>query len=580
MKYRHATFLGAAALAMLAGSATVRAEPVTPERLANAASPAEAANWLMVNRTYDSHRYSPLNEITAENVGRLRLAFAVPLDRVGRGQGGAQGSVIINDGFIYIADQFGTPNKINGATGTIMWFCDTGVNTEPGAMTRTRNVGMALWGDMAITALGDGRLVACDSQSGEVVWESQVSHDPGESFEGNVLALNDKLVVGQAAGDWATRGYMAAVNPTNGEELWRFNVVPEPGKPGSETWKCGLTGNPNCWNPGGGALWTVGSYDPDLNLIYWGTGNPSPMMDPEYRPGDNLYTMSTLAVNQSNGELVWYFQHIPNDMTDYDSIGTHLLIDQTVDGVQQKIVAMFHRNGFLYRHDRTSGAFISAEPYIKELNWTAGIDTKTGLPIEYNPNVDLQVYAFGAQRRGGPDVLPCPHQHGAINYQATAYNPETGVAYGMTMDYGCYSQNAGVGFTAAVTPGLAFMVAEGGHMRQYGDAPTAALVAYNMSTGKEAARHEISTAAGNGGTGLSPGLVWSALNDGTFGAWDATTLEPLWSVNTGMGHRAAPSVYAVDGKQYVTILAAPASAHGYPAVSAKPAAIVLYAFTL
>ncbi len=578
--YKQALVFGAAAIALTGGSVAAQADSVTVERLANAASAEEAANWLMTNRTYDSHRYSPLSEITAANVSGLRLAFAVPIDTVGRNQTGAQGYPLIEDGQIYITDQYGTPYKIDGQTGAILWRCDTGVNTDVGAIARVRNVGMAIFGDQAITALGDGRVVACDSESGEVVWDSQISHDPGEAFEGNILAMDDKLIVGQALGDWATRGYLSAVDPTSGQEVWRFNVIPEPGQPGSETWKCPAA-NPNCWNPGGGGLWTVGSYDPAEKLIYWGTGNPSPMMDPEYRPGDNLYTMSTLAIDQPTGQLKWYFQHIPNDMTDYDSIGTHLLIDTTVDGVARKMVAMFHRNGFLYRHDRVSGAFIDANPYIKELNWTAGIDAKTGMPVEYNPNVDLQVYAFGAQRRGGPDVLPCPHQHGAINYQATAYNAESGIAYGMTMDFGCYSQNSGVGYApGSAVPGQAWMVAEGGHMRQFGDAPTAALVAFDMATGKEVARHDISTAAGNGGTALSPGLVWSALNDGTFGAWDATTLEPLWSTNTGVGHKAAPSIYAVDGKQYVTILAQPASAHGYPAVTAKPPAVILFAFTL
>ncbi len=581
MRLKQGLFLGLTAIGLVGAAAAVQAQSVTPDRLANAASPAEDPNWLMDNRTYDLHRYSPLNQITPDNVSHLRLAFAVPIDTVGRGQGGAEGYPVINDGAIYIADQFGTPYKIDGKTGAILWSCDTGVNTDPGAMTRTRNVGLALWGDEVVTALGDGRLVACDAGSGEVVWDSQITHNPAESFEGTVLAIKDKLVVGQSAGDWATRGFLAAADPKTGKELWRFNTVPEPGQPGSETWKCGETGNPDCWKTGGAALWTVGSYDQDRNEIIWGTGNPVPMMDPQYRPGDDLYSSSTIALNADTGKLQWYFQHIPGDMTDYDLIGTQLLVDTTVDGVKRNIVALFHRDGFFYRVDRTNGQFIDAHPYIEKLTWTKGIDAKTGKPIEYDPSKDLQVYAFGAQVRGGPDVFPCPHQHGGVNYQATAYNPETGIAYAMTQDFSCYSQNAGEGFQAAdAKPGQGFMVAASGHMTQYGDAPKAALVAFDASTGEQVARYDISDAAGNGGTALSPGLVWSGTNDGTFGAFDAKTLKPLWTTNTGNGQRAGASIYSVDGKEYVAILTQPASAHGYAAVSAKPPAVILFVFTL
>jgi alcohol dehydrogenase (cytochrome c) len=536
----------------------------------------------MVNGNYESHRYSSLDEITRDNVGGLRLAFAVPIDTIGRGQGSAQGYPVINEGSIYVADQFGTIFKLDGKDGSILWACDTGINTEPGGIVTTGNKGVALWGDMAQVALPDGRVVACDSGSGELVWEAQIMDTAlGEASEGVQLAMDDKLIVGQTRGDWTTRGYLVALDPNTGDELWRWYSVPEPGQPGSETWKCDLTGNPDCWKYGGGAFWTPGSYDAAQDLIVWGTGNPGPMMDPEYRPGDNLYTMSTVALSQDTGELAWYFQYIPGDMTDYDPINTHMLIDTSIGGTERNILALFNRNGFFYRLDRNDGTFIDSHQYITELNWTAGIDPKTGHPVEYDPGVDLQVYAFGPQRRGGPDVTPCPHQHGGVNFQGTAYNPETGITYAMSMDFGCYSQNAGVGFELAdAVIGQGFMVAEGGHMRQEGDAPTAALIGIDIRTGETVARWDYDQAAGNGGTALSPGLVWSALNDGTVLAFNDETLEPLWSTNTGIGHRAGPSIYAVDGKQYVTILAQPASAHGWSEISAKPPGLILFTFTL
>ncbi len=578
MLRKHSLLAGIAAGSLWAVAASAAdGGPVTADRLANAGSEAEAANWLMDNRTYDSNRYSPLTEITPANVSGMRMAFAVPLNGIGEtNPSGAQMTPLIKDGFIYVADQWGTPYKINantGKQGTLVWICDTGVDKAPGALTRVRNVGLVLQGSQVLTALGDGRVVACDDESGEVVWEQQITQNPGEGFEGTMINVNDKVVVGQSNGDWATRGFMAAIDPAaEGKELWRLYTIPEPGQPGSETWKCDQTGNPDCWKTGGAALWSTGSFEPATNTIYWGTGNPVPMMDPEYRPGDNLYSNSTLAVDADAGTLKWYFQYIPGDMTDYDAIGTH----QLVDAGGRKLVALFNRDGFLYTLNREDGTFVGATPYIEKLTWTAGIDPKTGKPVEYDPSQDLQVYAFGAQRRGGPEVTPCPHQHGGVNFQPTAVDPTTGIAYAGTMDFGCYIQSAQVNNPEDVHPGQGFF---GGAMQQFGDAPSGAIVAHDLATGKQVARFDYAY-PNNGGVSLSPGLVWTGFNDATFGAYDMQTLKPLWQVNTGVGFRTAPSIYAVDGKEYVAILASTAPDHGHPDVKLKPAATILFVFSL
>lgn len=385
------------------------ADEVTPERLAAAGTEAEAGNWLMVHRTYDSNRYAPLDEINASNVGDLQLAFAVPLGGLepsGFGFGSMEGTPLVDNGAMYVSDPWGTPYKIDVSSGTqgkVLWVCDTGIEKDPTSPVLLAHRGLALLGDKVITALNDGRVVACDMDTGDVVWDQQVGTD-GEGFTSAPLAIGDKVLVGQSYGDWATRGYLAALDAESGDEVWRFYAVPEPGEPGSETWLCEETGNPDCWKTGGGALWVTGSYDPETNTTYWGTGNPTPMFDPEFRPGDNLYTNSTIALDVDSGELKWHFQYTPGDYMDYDEVGIQLLMDVTIDGEERKVLSHFGRNGIFYTLDRNSGEYIQSVQYVTELNWTTGIDSKTGKPVEYDPSQTLQTYAQGAlppwRRRG------------------------------------------------------------------------------------------------------------------------------------------------------------------------------------
>ncbi|RYG94500.1 MAG: PQQ-dependent dehydrogenase, methanol/ethanol family, partial [Alphaproteobacteria bacterium] len=354
--------------------------------------------------------------------------FAVPLggaEPAGFGAGSMESTPLANDGFLYISDPWGTPSKIDasdGKQGKLVWTGETGVDKDPSRGILLASRGLALSGNLVITALNDGRVMAFDDETGDVVWDQQVAKDPGEGFTNAPLAVKDMILVGQSYGDWATRGWIAALDAATGEERWRFYTVPEPGQPGAETWLCDQTGNPDCWKTGGAAAWVTGSYDEASNTTYWGTGNPVPMFDPEYRPGDNLYSNSSIALDADTGELKWHFQYTPGDYMDYDEVGVQLLVDTKIDGEDRKVLAHFGRNGMFYTLDRTNGSFIAANQYVTKLNWTKGIDPKTGKPVEYDSSKPLQVYANGTQRRGtGETVNTCPHIQGGMNFWPPSY---------------------------------------------------------------------------------------------------------------------------------------------------------------
>jgi alcohol dehydrogenase (cytochrome c) len=575
---RHAALLCTVALA-----APAFADPVTPERLMAAGTEAEAANWLMVHRDYQSHRFSPLDEINAGNAGGLKLAFAVPLggtEPSGFGPGAYEATPLVADGRMYLSDPWGTPYKIDVSSGTrgqIEWICDTGIDKDPSWGILAVNRGVALWGDLVVTNLPDGRVVACDQASGDVVWDQQIATEPGEGFTGAPLAVGDHIIVGQSYGDWATRGWIAALDAATGEEVWRFFTVPEPGQPGSETWLCEEAGNPDCWRTGGAAAWVTGSYDAETNTLLYGTGNPVPMFDPEYRPGDNLYSNSLVALDADTGALKWHFQYTPGDYLDYDEVGSHLLIDKEIDGEMRQVVAHFGRNGFFYTLDRTNGSFVTATQYVELLNWTEGIDEKTGLPVSYDPNASLQAYAEDVvvRRDGGP-VNGCPHIQGGINFWPTAYNPLTGLAYGHSIE-GCSDVSNVPVAPEDVVAGAIF---QGGAATDAGEID-GSIVAHDPATGAQVVK-AMREYPGYAGVMLTPDLVWVGELDGTFAAFDATTLEEVWSINVGSAFKAPAISYAVDGKQYIAIVGGTLGlgTFGHPELENTQVHNMLYVFTL
>jgi len=578
-RYRIAGF----AAVTVAGLATMGfAQGVTSDRLLAAGSEAEAGNWLMVHKTYDANRYSMLDQINAGNVSGMNLAFAVPLGGLepsAFGIGLMEGTPLVDNGFMYVSDPWGTPYKIDvsdGKKGKIVWICDTGIDKDPSRGILAVSRGLALSGNLVINGLNDGRVIACDSETGDVVWDQKVGKDPGEGFTSAPLVIGDKVLVGQSYGDWATRGWIAALNVADGEEVWRFYTIPEPGQPGSETWKCEEAGNPDCWKTGGGSAWVTGSYDPETNTTYWGTGNPVPMYDPEFRPGDNLYTNSSVALDMDTGALKWHFQYTPGDYMDYDEVGVQLLVNQTIAGEERKVLAHFGRNGLFYTLDRNSGAYINSGQYVTKLNWTKGVDPKTGMPVEYDPSKSLQTYAIGAITRAGATATTCPNIQGGVNFFPTAYNPTTGIAYGAGIE-GCSDLSVKEVAVADVEPGVIFI---GGAGVSSGE-QTGSITAIDVATTKQVAKQNTPFPMYSGVL-LTKDLLWSGSSDGTFTAYDATTLAPLWSKNVGSGFAAPPVTYMANGKQYIAILGGgnALATFDHPELQIMQAANMLWVFAL
>jgi alcohol dehydrogenase (cytochrome c) len=264
---------------------------------------------------------------------------------------------------------------------------------DPKQSRQAANHGAALWGNLVISpSSGPARIIATDKNSGQVVWDTNVADAEKITITGAPLPIRDKIVIGASGGDSGARDWMAALDAATGKLLWRKYTIPAPGEPGSETWK----DKNNAWQTGGGAVWVTGTYDPDTNQTLWGVGNPVPMMDARLRPGDILFTNSVVSWDPDNGGMNWYFQYTPGDMWDFDEVGTHILINRTVNGQLRKLITHSARNGFVYTMERNNGAMVGAKPYM-EVNWTKGIDQKTGKPIDYDPNKDVQTYSGIAQ---------------------------------------------------------------------------------------------------------------------------------------------------------------------------------------
>lgn len=552
MRVRHWIAGMAATAAGVTGGAALA--QVTPERLLAAGTEAEAGNWLMVGRTFDLNRYSPLDQINSSTVGGLRLITAATIggtEPAGFGVGAVETTPLADNGFLYVSDPWGTPYKFDMSSGDALrpvWVCDTGIDKDPSRGILLANRGLGLSGTNVITVLNDGRVVACDNETGDVVWDVQVTTEPGEGFTNSPQVIGDRIIVGQSYGDWATRGWIAALDAETGEEVWRFYTIPEPGQPGSETWLCDQTGNPDCWKTGGGAAWVAGSYDPESNTVFWGTGNPVPMYDPEYRPGDNLYTNSTVALDAETGELKWYFQYTPGDYMDYDEVGVNLLVDTTIDGEERKVLAHFGRNGIFYTLDRTNGAYINSVAYVSNLNWTEGIDPKTGKPMEYNPEAALQTYAIGAITRAGDTATTCPNIQGGTNFFPTAYNSDLGLAYSVGIE-GCSDLSVREVAAEDVIPGNIFVGGAGINSGLLQGSINAVDVATGTVTATLMTEYPLYS-----GVLASADLIWTGHLDGKFAAYNATTLEEVWSFNTGTSFQSSPITFTANGKQYVAIV--------------------------
>jgi alcohol dehydrogenase (cytochrome c) len=547
----------AVALAALAASTTLSGQyslTVNKDRLINAAN--EPQNWLLMNGDYGSLRYSKLTQINRQNVKDLRMVWALALGGMQDvGQNGPENELnpLVDNGFMYTADGWGTVYKIDARSpnqGKLLWVADPGVQHE-GNTSRTR--GIALWEDLIVNNLPDGRVVAINRDSGEIVWDKKIAtkNEFGnqERFLTAPLIADGKVLIQNGAGDGATRGWVAALDVRTGNEMWRWYVVPKPGDPGSETWK----DDHNAWKTGGGGIWQTGSYDPATNLYIVGTGNPVPIYDPQFRPGDNLYTNSVVALDVATGKLAWHFQYTPNDSWDYDEVGVHMLYDTLIDGIRRKVVGHFGRNGFFYSLDRTTGKFLKAEKYVNDLNWTKGIDSKTGRPLDYDPKLDVQIYNPEARAlRGDGKKRACPTWHGGVAHQPLAFNPIKNIAYGAGTE-GCFTQN---GAAVAVLSKNGGIDTKNSQKRDYtSDLYYGSVTAFDAVNHKVIAKAITDIEVRSGVVATAGGLIFTALQDGWIVAYNDETLEELWRFNVGTSLKGAPVTYAIGPKQYLAVQA-------------------------
>jgi len=583
--------LAAAAFGLLVTTALtpLKAADMTFERALNAGN--EPQNWILHHGNYQGHRFSQLKEINTETVKNLKVAFTVALGGFeGAGTrykfGDLEATPIVEDGVIYVPDGWGTVYAIDvssGRKGMFKWRFDPQTNKAWAgdvACCGVNNRGVALWKDKIISVSLDGRLFAINKATGEKVWERKIANpDLGETLTLAPLIVRDVAIVGAAGGEYGIRGFIDGTDLNTGQQLWRTYTIPGKGEAGNETWKDGK----DHWQHGGGSIWETATYDRDTDTIYQGVGNAGPDWDPEYRPGDNKWAASVLALNPSNGEIKWGFQYTPNDPYDYDEISEHPIINAKVNGEDRKLVVHAARNGFYYALDRVNGSFVAGKQYVNELNWTPGLDPKTGRPLNYDPNSDVQVYrpgSHGSRANVNGDRL-CPSVIGGKNWEPSAYNPELGLLF-VTAKEGCNyivtkQQDDFVDQGGAVKPRERFA----GGQPNTPERLFGSLKAIDPATGETTLAAKLDYPTYGGVLATAGNLIFVGLPDGTLAAYDAKTLKEAWSINLGTGINAPPVTYSVNSKQYVAVLVGSKQPPAYaPELKNNSTASMVFVFSL
>lgn len=386
-------------------SATVE---VTSDEIRSAGSHTD--QWLTYSGSLDGHRYTSLNEITPENVSRLRVRWIYQFDTTTE-SARSESTPLVSGGVIFLTEPPSNVVALDARSGLVRWRYNRPVPDRLPVCCARTNRGLAILGNVLFLGSLDCYLVAIDATTGNVIWQNQVcSSSDGYSMTGAPLIVNDSVVVGVAGGEYGIRGFLAAFDVKTGHQKWKFFTIPGPGETGHESWKNGA------WRSGGGPTWVTGSYDPLLNLIYWGVGNPAPGFQGDVRPGDDLFTDSLLALDANTGKLAWYFQFTPHDQHDWDATQTPILADIRVKGILRRVVCVANRNGFYYVLDRTNGQFLLGVPFMAQ-NWAKGLDS-AGRPIL---TADAEISSSG--RATSPGV------GGGINWQNTAFDPRNDVVF-------------------------------------------------------------------------------------------------------------------------------------------------------
>jgi alcohol dehydrogenase (cytochrome c) len=510
-------------------------KPVTAERLLHP----EDGNWLSIRRTYDGWGYSPLAQITRDNVNQLQPVwiFSTGEDKV------HEAAPLVNNGVMFISTPDNQVIAIDVRSGNLLWRFRKSRPTGAVVAHETSR-GVALYGDKVYFAAGEALLIALDARTGKEVWATQVADSKAAYYMTLAPLIADgKVMVGASGGEFGVRGFVAAFDPETGKELWRTYTIPAPGEPGSETWPKGGE-----WKTGGGPVWVTGNYDPATNLAYWGVGNGGPWTG-DQRPGDNLYVASTIALDAATGKIKGYFQYNPNESWDWDEVSPPILVDFERGGRTIKGLIDVARDGyvwFLDRADQTVGGrfkFIDGKPYVYQ-NVFKSLDPETGRPeidSEHKPGT-------------GKPAMFCPSFHGGKNWPPIAFSPQTRMIYipannnmcgesmGIEIEYSPGKNYAGVKFgSGGVVPGA----------DHFGE-----VQAWNVDTGKLVWKHDYAKSP-NWGSMLATagGLVFTGgTNDRKFHAFDAATGKLLWEFPTNSGILAPPTSFVIDGKQYIAVL--------------------------
>jgi alcohol dehydrogenase (cytochrome c) len=504
---------------------------VTPEQLKNPAD----GDWLMARRTYDGWGYSPLQQITKANVARLQPVWSMATGVTS----GHQAPPIVNGGVMVAATPQNQVLAIDARTGVLLWRYRR-TAPEDAIIAHRTSRGVALLGDKVFFAAGEAVLVALDAKSGREVWTAKV----GDNKAGYYMSLaplvaDGKVLVGTSGGEWGVRGFVAAFDANTGKELWRTFTVPAPGEPGSETWPKG-----DQWKTGGGSIWVTANYDAQTNLAFWGTGNGGPWMG-DQRPGDNLYTSSTIAIDVATGAIKGYHQYHPNDSWDWDEVSPPILVDYQRNGRTIKGLVDVARDGYLWFLERTSGPinFVDGRPFVKQ-NVFKSLDPKTG-----RPDVD-PVHKPGT----GKKVEFCPSLWGGKNWPPVAFSPKTRMVYIPANENLCEMME--VKSTPKYVAGQRY-VYDGDRVLTVasGADHIGEVQAWNVDTGKRVWTHTYGMSQ-NWGPVLATGggLVFTGgTNDRKFHALDASTGALLWDFPTSSGIIGQPSAFMLDGKQYVAV---------------------------
>jgi alcohol dehydrogenase (cytochrome c) len=500
---------------------------VNYERILDARS--EPENWLTYYGAYDGQRYSPLDQINTENVKRIGPAWIFQAGTTGLIAGAStysfEAAPIVVDGVMFVAGWDGWVWALDAKTGVEIWRYKHAIPFDVSLCCGNVNRGVAVAQGKVFFVTANAHVVAVDATNGKRAWDKTYGDvRAGESATVAPLVVKNMVIVGSSGGEFGVRGHLDAFDIESGEHVWRCYMVPKPGEPGAETWPS----DGEAWARGGANCWLTGTFDPETNLLYVGTGNPAPDFDGEVREGDNLYTDSIVAVDADSGQIRWHYQCTPHDVWDYDSIAECILFEQD----DRKLLGHFDKNGYFFVLDRTNGELVRITPFVDRITW--GAITRDG-------QVTAKVYP---DKEGEP-VHFYPGPAGAKEWTHAAYSPKTGLFYVPVQDTGATATRRRREFKESIPYWGAGVQVDIEDM-------AGSISAFDAS-GEEKWRYrnELPMCASALATGGD--LVFAGKPSGEFVALDARTGEQLWQFQCGSGHHSSPTTYMVDGRQYIAV---------------------------